>query len=87
MKAAQFQPPPIGTAAEDGQDQVGQDRAPARPASQAWISDGLIAETRRVWLNEFGRIVTDAEAVEILSNFKRLAEVLLRIKADQRRQT
>jgi hypothetical protein len=47
----------------------------------------LSASPRRVWLNEFGRIVTDAEAVEILSNFKRLAEVLLRIKADQRRQT
>lgn len=87
MNAADFQPQPIGTAAEDCQHQVGQDRAPARPASQAWISDELIAETRRVWLKEYGRIVTDAEAVEILSNFKRLAEVLLRRKAGQRHGT
>jgi|GEM_PF-3518351 len=84
MKAAELQPQPLATPGEDCQHQVGQDRAPARPASQAWISDELIAETRRVWLKEYGRIVTDAEAVEILSNFKRLAEVLLKAKAGQR---
>lgn len=59
--------------------------AQARRASEGWISDELIAETKRVWLAEFGRAVTDGEAIEILANFKRLAEILLRTKADRAR--
>lgn len=56
-----------------------------RRPSDEWISDELIAETKRVWLAEYGRAVCDGEAIEILANFKRLAEVLLRAKADKAR--
>ena len=46
----------------------------------AWISDEFLAKTKRVWSKAYGRDVGDAEAVEILRNVKRTAEVLLKIK-------
>ena len=46
--------------------------------SMAWLTDDLVAETRRVWSKVYGRVVSPAEAVEILMNVKHLAEVLLR---------
>ncbi len=61
--------------------QTGQHAAAAgseRPLSTAWIPDELIAETRRVWSSEYGRVISEAEALEILSNVKRLAGTLLR---------
>lgn len=50
---------------------------PTRPLSQAWITDELVVETRRVWSPAYGRILSD-EAVEILMNIKRFAEVILK---------
>jgi hypothetical protein len=47
-----------------------------RALSRAWITDELLAETRRVWSNAYQRVITESEGVEILSNVKRLAEVL-----------
>jgi hypothetical protein len=59
-------------------------RAPAEPAdralSRAWITDELLAETRRVWSNAYGRVITEADALEILTNVKRLAEVLVQVQ-------
>jgi len=57
-----------------------------RPLSAAWISDGLLAETRRVWSKEYGRPVDEEEAIEILMNVRRLAEVLMKpyLKGDRR---
>jgi hypothetical protein len=55
---------------------VDEDR-PQRPLSLAWISDELLAETRDVWSEVYGRPVDEAEAVEILMNAKRFAEVLI----------
>lgn len=52
--------------------------ASARPLSMAWITDALIEETRRVWSPMYGRVLSADEAVEILMNVKRFAEVLLR---------
>ncbi len=52
--------------------------APARPAMDGWISDELIAETRRTWSVAYGKVISVEEAVEILNNVKRLAGVLLR---------
>lgn len=49
-----------------------------RPLSMAWITDELIEETRRVWSPMYGRVLSVDEAVEILMNVKRFAEVLLR---------
>lgn len=45
---------------------------------ESWISDELIAETRRTWSVAYGRMISVEEAVEILNNVKRLAGVLLR---------
>ncbi len=50
---------------------------PDRPLDIAWISDELLAKTRTVWSKEYGRVISESEAIEILVNVKRLAEVLL----------
>jgi len=42
------------------------------------MSNERIAEARRVWSNAYGRVICEKEAVEILMNVRRLAEVLLR---------
>ncbi len=52
--------------------------SPVRPLSQAWITDDLVAETRRVWSPAYGRVLSDEEAVEILMNVKRFAEAILK---------
>ena len=49
-----------------------------RPLSLAWITDDLLDQTRKVWSSEYGRVISEEEAVEILMNVKRLAEVLTR---------
>lgn len=56
------------------------DASAARPLSIAWITDELIAETRRVWSPLYGRVLSTDEAVEILVNVKQFAEVLLKAR-------
>lgn len=53
-------------------------RASDRPLSTLWLSDDRIAEARRVWSNAYGRVISEEEAIEILMNVRRLAEILLR---------
>lgn len=48
-----------------------------RPSSLAWVSDELIAETQRLWSARYGREIAMDEAIEILFNVKRFAEMLL----------
>lgn len=60
-------------------------RSFGRALSMAWISDELIRDTQRVWSPRYGRDLSEDEAVEILMNVKRLAELLLEIT--QERQT
>jgi hypothetical protein len=48
-----------------------------RPLSATWVSDALLAETRHVWSRQYGRVVAEEEAMEILMNVRRLAEVLV----------
>jgi hypothetical protein len=48
------------------------------PLSTHWMSDELVADTRRVWSKAYGRVISDEEVVEILTNVRKLAEVLLR---------
>ena len=55
-------------------------QGPQRPLSIAWISDELLAKTRRVWSKAYGRPVSTEEAVEILTNVKHMAEALLKAK-------
>ncbi len=54
-----------------------------RPLSVPWLSDERIAETRRVWSKAYGRVISEDEAVEILTNVRRLAEVLLRAEEEK----
>lgn len=55
----------------------------ARPLSTQWLSDERIAEARRVWSKAYGRVISEEEAIEILMNVRRLAEVLLRAKEEK----
>lgn len=50
---------------------------PDRPLSLAWMTDELIAETQRVWSPQYGRELSPDEAVEILRNVKRFADVAM----------
>jgi hypothetical protein len=56
-----------------------------RPLSTRWLSDERIAEARRVWSKEYGRVISEDEAIEILMNVRRLAEVLLRAEEEKRK--
>ena len=59
------------------------DLAGVRPLSMQWLSDERIAEARRVWSKDYGRVISVDEAVEILMNVRRLAEVLLRAEQEE----
>lgn len=67
------------------QEEHGQERqpAPSRPLVQAWITDDLIAENRRVWSQAYGREISAQEAVEIIMNLHRFAEAALRAKRER----
>lgn len=47
-----------------------------RPLSTRWMSDELIAQTQRVWSAYLGQPVTEAEAVEMLTNVRNVALAL-----------
>ena len=57
--------------------------ADVRPLSMQWLSDERIAEARRVWSKAYGRVISEDEAIEILTNVRRLAEVLLRAEEEK----
>ena len=42
-------------------------------------------EARRVWSKAYGRVISDDEAIEILTNVRRLAEILFRAEEEKRR--
>ena len=44
-----------------------------RPLSSRWMTDELIAYTRRVWSTYLGYPVTEAEAIEMLTNVRNVA--------------
>jgi hypothetical protein len=56
-----------------------------RPLSTQWLSVDRIAETRHVWSKAYGRVISDDEAIEILTNVRRLLEILLRAEEEKRR--
>lgn len=56
-----------------------------RPLSMQWLSEERIAEARRVWSAAYGRVISEEEAIEILTNVRRLAGVLLRIQEGKER--
>jgi len=49
-----------------------------RPMSLAWITDDLLRYTREVWSKAYGRPVSEEEAIGMLVNVKRFAEVLFK---------
>ena len=53
-----------------------------RPLSLAWISNELLLETQSVWSEAYGKPISEDDAIEILQNVKRLAEVLLKAKRE-----
>lgn len=57
----------------------------ARPLSTQWLTDERIAEARRVWSKAYGRVISADEAIEILMNVRRLAEVLLTAEEGKRK--
>jgi hypothetical protein len=46
--------------------------------AEAWVSDELLADTMAVWSKTYGHLVGKEEAMEILTNIKHYAEVLLK---------
>jgi len=58
------------------------DSATVRPLPTSWLSEERIAEARRVWSKAYCRVISDDEAVEILMNVRRLAEILLRAEEE-----
>jgi hypothetical protein len=71
-------PQPAGLPHPTGHHGPGPVPAAVRPLSTHWMSDELVADTRRVWSKAYGRVISDEEVVEILTNVRKLAEVLLR---------
>ena len=70
-----------GLTPPDGEGVTGLERD-RRPLSMAWISDELLAKTIDVWSTNYGRPISEDEAVEILMNVKRFAEVLLEARKE-----
>ena len=80
-----FAPRPAGFPAQTGHHGPEPGPVAVRPLSTQWLSDERIAETRRVWSKAYGRVISDDEAVEILMNVRRLAEVLLLAEEEKRK--
>ena len=51
---------------------------PTRPLNQRWMTPELIERTRRVWSREYGREVSEEEAVEMLTTVRQLADMVLK---------
>lgn len=47
-----------------------------------WISGELIEHTKQVWSPVYEHSINDNEAIEILTNVKRLAETLIKIRQE-----
>lgn len=52
------------------------------PLSLAWFSNKLLLNNQGVWSKAYGRPISEDDAIEILQNVKRLAEVLLKAKQE-----
>ena len=48
----------------------------------AWITPALLAKTIDVWSEAYGRPVETGEAIELLTNVKRLGEALIRARRE-----
>ena len=78
------QPESVG-GQSDGAGCVSDEEQTLRPLSLAWMTDELIDRTRAVWSRAYGRDISEAEAVEILSNVRRFAEVVIRLHRERQK--
>jgi hypothetical protein len=78
------QPETVG-GQSDGAGCVSDEEQTLRPLSLAWMTEELIDRTRAVWSRAYGRDISEAEAVEILSNVRRFAEVTIRLEWERQR--
>jgi hypothetical protein len=81
--SVQTSPQLAGFPPETGHPGPEPDPANVRPLSMQWLSDERIAEAHRVWSKAYARVISVDEAVEILMNVRRLAEVLLRAEQEE----
>ena len=70
-------PQPVGIPLPAGHTGPEPDSVDVRPLSTQWLWEERIDEARRVWSKAYGRVISRDEAVEILTNVRRLAKVLL----------
>jgi hypothetical protein len=68
---------PAGFSWQNGHHGPEPDPVEACAASAPWLSNDRIDQTRRVWSQAYGRVISREEAIEILLNVRRFAEVLL----------
>jgi len=54
------------------------------PLSTQWISEELLIETRKLWSKTYKRVISNEEAIEILMNVKRVAEVLIKMQKEKK---
>ncbi len=78
------QPETVG-GQSDGAGCVADEEQTLRSLSLAWMTDELINRTRAVWSRAYGRDISEAEAVEILSNVRRFAEVVIRLQRERQK--
>ena len=78
------QPETVG-GQSDGAGCVSDQEQTLRPLSLAWMTDELIGRTQTVWSRAYGRDISEAEAVEILSNVRRFADVAIRVQRERQK--
>lgn len=74
---------PTGFPTTTGQDGPGFGTVRDQPLLTQGLTAERIAEARRVWSIAYGREISDHEAIEILANVRRLAEVLLKANEEK----
>lgn len=67
----------------DGAGCVSDEEQTLRSLSLAWMTEELIDRTQAVWGQAYGRDISEAEAIEILSNVRRFAEVVIRLQRER----
>ena len=76
-------PQPAGLPPETGHHGPEPEPGDVRAVSTHGFSEQRIAEARRVWSKAYGRVISVDEAVEILVNVRRFAEILLRAEQEE----
>ncbi|MCX5636902.1 MAG: hypothetical protein NTX52_04310 [Planctomycetota bacterium] len=77
-------PVPISSEVSCDFNESGERQIPGKksPLSTQWISEELLLETRKLWSKAYKRVISNEEAIEILMNVKRVAEVLVKMQKE-----